>query len=88
MVALYEATKKVLSMHPNEYVHVVNEYKDVYQFMLMTVGEDVTGTTFIARTPAVNKRTGEVIDNACIVDDMFQGDYKQHIFHHKGQETP
>ena len=78
MVDLKQACDKVLSVHPGEYIHVVNEYEDAYQFILLNEGEEMTGATFVFNTPGVIKSTGILIDDACDMDDIFKGDYKQY----------
>ena len=77
MITLKEAYNKVLSKHSKEYVHHVNEYNNYYQFILLNKGEKITDGTFIFNTPAVSKQTGELIDDATIVDDIFKGNYEK-----------
>ena len=77
MITLKEAYNKVLYKHPKEYVHHVNEYNNYYQFILLNEGEKITDNLFIFNTPAVNKQTGELINDATIVDDIFKGNYER-----------
>lgn len=78
MITLKDAAALVLSKHPDKYIHVVNEYDDWYQFVLLNNGETVGPMTFIFYTPAVNKHTGVLNDEATIMDDFTEGDYKQY----------
>lgn len=78
MISLKDACKKVLSEHPGKYIHVVNEYDEVYAFILMNDGEQVTETTGILVPTTVYKETGEMTDDLWLYEDVFQGDYKQY----------
>lgn len=78
MISLREACQKILAAHPKEYIHVVNEYDNVYQFCLLNKGEIVTDTTFIFWTPAVVKSDGRIIEKLCGVEKIFNGEYKQY----------
>jgi hypothetical protein len=78
MITLKDAVELVLSKHPDQYIHGVNEYDDWYQFILLNKGETIGPMTFIFHTPAVNKRTGVLNNEATIMDDFTEGDYKQY----------
>lgn len=79
MITLKEACKIVLSKHPLEYIHCVNEYDETYQFILGTKGEKFTnGSSGLFDTPGIYKNTGELKDDAWLGDDIFKGDYKQY----------
>lgn len=78
MISLKDACQKVLSEHPGKYIHVVNEFDDVYAFILMNNGEQVTGTTGILVPTTVYKETGEMTDELLGYEDVFQGEYKQY----------
>ena len=79
MTTLLDACKLVLSKHPDQKIHVVNEYKDVYQFMTINKNEVVGPYTFFGDTPYVIKQTGELIEEASITDSVFDGDFNQHF---------
>ncbi len=78
MVNLTEACQIILATHPNEYIHVVNEYENVFQFILLNKGEEVTDTTFVFWTPTINKIDGKCIEDVCGIEDVFQGEYTQY----------
>jgi hypothetical protein len=78
MVSLKEACDKILKANPGQYIHVVNEYKDVYQFVLLNEGESIRYVTFIPYTPAIMKDTGECLMDVCGSEEIFNGDYKQY----------
>ena len=69
MTNLKEACQKVLPKHPNEYIHVVNEYEQAYEFVLLNKGEQMTPTTGLLFAPIVNKETGD------ITEDLILGEY-------------
>ena len=77
MITLDEACASILSKYPSEYIHNINEYDEVYQFFMMNNNEVITDTTFFCTTPIVDKKTGGIIEDVCIVDDIVQGDYKR-----------
>lgn len=76
MIELKKACEIVLKAHPYEYIFHINEYQKFYQFFLQNKGEPVTVNTFVIDTPAVNKYTGELLDKATMIDNIFNGDYK------------
>jgi hypothetical protein len=78
MVSLKEACQKVLARHPKEYIHLVNEYKDVYEFSLRNKGEKAEGMTVEYDVPVVDKKNGKLIDPVSVLDKRLQGDYKQY----------
>ncbi len=78
MINLKDACLKVLRAHPNEYIQIVNEYRDVFQFGLLNAGEKMTPQTAIICSPAVVKETGELINDTYFGHPIFQGDYIQH----------
>lgn len=78
MVSLKEACLKVLHAHPDEYIQIVNEYTDVFQFGLLNVGEKMSSQTAIICSPAVIKATGKLIDDTYFGHPIFQGEYTQY----------
>ncbi len=80
MITLEDACQKVLAQHPNEYIHVVNEYKDFFMFILLNNDEKVCSLTFFWEGTEVNKKTGEIIEHVDLFDKMLDGDYKQYSF--------
>ena len=78
MIGLKEACQIILSKHPGQYIHIANEYKDVYAFILMNEGERVTETTGILFMSTVDKTTGNVVDNLLGHEAVFKGDFKQY----------
>jgi hypothetical protein len=78
MITLKEACQKVLAMHPNEYIHVVNEFEGAFMFALQNKGEEVTGVTCFEPFPMVDKKNGKVVEGFYGIEDIFQGDYKQY----------
>lgn len=78
MISLKEACRTILSVNPDKYIHVANEYKDVYAFILMNKGENVNESTGILLMSTVDKKTGQITDNLFGFEDVFQGDFKQY----------
>lgn len=78
MIEIKEAYCKVLKKHPNEFVHVVNEFKDNYAFLLLNKGEIVGPATFFCDYTVVNKETGNITEEVPMFEDIFQGDFKQY----------
>ena len=82
MITLKDACKKVLSEHPGQYIHVVNEFEEAYAFVLLNEGEDIRGVTGILIPTTVYKETGEMTDDLLFYEkfyeDVLQGNYKQY----------
>lgn len=78
MFGLKEACQKVLTKHPGEYIHIVNEFNDSYQFVLLNNGEDANSVSCIYWSPAIIKSNGELIDDAYFGHPIFQGEYTQY----------
>lgn len=78
MIGLKEACQVILKEHPNEYIHVVNEYEDAFQFCMLNKGEEITDTTFIFWTPTVYKSDGRIDESVHILDRKLLGKYTQH----------
>lgn len=78
MIGLKEACQVILKRHPNEYIHVVNEYEDAFQFCMLNNGEELTDTTTIFWTPTVYKSDGRIDEKIHILDDKLNGEYIQH----------
>ena len=58
MVDLKEACRIALSESPDDYIHVVNEYEDAYEFILLKKGSSIGDYSFVIPS-TVDKRTGE-----------------------------
>lgn len=78
MIGLREACQEILKKHPDEYIHVVNEYEDAFQFCMLNKGEDATDTTFIFWTPTVYKSDGRIDEEIHILDDKLNGEFTQY----------
>lgn len=78
MINLKEACKLILSKEPDKYIYVVNEYKDVYEFILLNKGEDAASATFLINTTVVNKHTGVIEDGLLGIGEAVQGDFKHY----------
>lgn len=79
MISLKDACQKVLSNHPDEYIHIVNEYDGIYEFVLLKKGERITETTGLLFAPIVNKQTGEIIEGFLLGEYTFGNEIlKQH----------
>lgn len=78
MTTLQEAIAIVKKAHPNEYIHAVNEHRDVFQFILLDNGTKMDKYTFVWNTPLVSKQTGKLDDTAYLWDERCSGDYKQY----------
>ena len=78
MISLKDACQKILSRHPDEYIHVVNEYETVYAFILLNKGEKSEDCTGIFFASTVDKQTGEIEDDRLLIEDIFSGDFKQY----------
>ena len=80
MVTLKEACKIISKTCPDQYIHCVNEFPKVFEFILVPNGltiDDVGGSIGIVDIPSVDKITGEV-KYLCFDDSTLQGDYKQY----------
>ena len=79
MISLKDACEKVLAIHPKEYINCVNKYEKAYQFVLFDKEyEGIHGCPLIINTPGIIIESGELIDDACCMDDIFEGPYKQY----------
>lgn len=78
MISLKEACQKILSRHPGEYIHVVNEYSDGYEFILLNEGEEMTNAVGLILCSTVNKHTGEIQNNLLAHEVSYEGEYKQY----------
>lgn len=77
MTELTEACRRVLKENPNKYIHCVNEFDDVYQFVMLDNGVDVEDVSFVCDTPMINKKSGELV-NGTMLDAFELGDYVQY----------
>ena len=78
MINLKEACQIILSKHPGKGIHVVNEWENVFEFILLNKEEIGSKPSGILPISTVNKKTGEVTDNLWGYEDVFQGDYKHY----------
>ena len=78
MIGLKEACNKILSNHPGEYIHVVNEFETVYAFVLLNEGETIDTIDCLITFSTVDKRTGEISDGLLGYEDVFQSEYRQY----------
>lgn len=83
MVSLEEATKIVQSKHPKEWIYMVAELAECYQFWLLPKGEAWYPTTFVVDTPIVDRTTGELNDEGTMLDtDLNNGVQQWHDYRH------
>ena len=78
MIKLKEAYQNMLSKYPDKYVHVVNEYESVYEFLLVNKGEEVTENTCFMFTTDMDKQTGVITDGLLGMGDKDLNNYKQY----------
>lgn len=78
MIGLKEACQKILTYHPGEYIHVVNEYSDGYEFILLNKGEEMTDAVGLILCSTLDKHTGEIQNNILAHEVLFKGQYKQY----------
>ena len=78
MINLKEACRLVLSKHPGEYIHVVNEYENAYEFILLNKDEEPDEFISILCATVINKQTGQIKDSLLGMDPTCQGRYKQY----------
>lgn len=77
MIGLMEACQRVLDKNPNKHIHCVNEFDDLYQFIMINDGESIEEVSFICDTPMISKKSGELKDGT-ILDSFKMGDYVQY----------
>ncbi len=80
MVTLKEACKIISKTCPDQYIHCVNEFPKVFEFILVPNGltiDDVGGSIGMADVPLVDKENGKV-RYSNFMDPTVQGDYKQY----------
>ncbi len=77
MTELIEACRKVLNKKPNKYIHCVNEFDNVYQFVMLDNGVDIKDVSFVCNTPMIDKRSGKLMGGT-MLDALKMGDYIQH----------
>ena len=71
MIGIKDACRKILSAHPNEYIHTVNEYDDIYEFVLLNKGEQVSDTIGLIFAPVMDKLTGEITEGLLLGERTF-----------------
>lgn len=62
MIGIKDACRKILSTHPNERIHTVNEYDDIYEFVLLNKDEQISENTGLIFAPVMDKLTGKVTE--------------------------
>lgn len=77
MTSLVDACRKVLAQNPNKYIHCVNEFDDVYQFIMLNNGENNEGVSIICDTPMIDKKSG-VLKDGTMLDAFKMGEYTQY----------
>lgn len=78
MITLKDACQKVLSKHPDEYIHAVNEYEQAYEFVLLNKGEQMTETIGFLFTTIVNKKTGNITEGQLLGEYGFGETFKHY----------
>lgn len=78
MITIKDAYQKILSKHPDEYVHVANEYESVYGFILLHKRELATDTLGLLMFSTVDKHTGNITDDLLLGEGGLNGPYKQY----------
>lgn len=78
MIDLKTACQNILSKYPNKYIHVVNEFDNVYGFILLNKEEKINECTGIFKITAMDKQTGQIMDDLLGFEAIFEGDYKQY----------
>ena len=77
MITLKEACQKMLAARPGEYIYLVNEFKESFEFIMVPDGMKRTDMGGTLCSDAVDKKDGKVRDTWA-GDELFQGDYKQY----------
>lgn len=78
MIGLKEACEKILSNHPGEYIHIVNEFETIYAFILLKDGYTIDTIDCLLMVSIVDKRTGAITEGLLGHEEVFQGDYRQY----------
>lgn len=77
MVTLKEACEIAKKALPGYYIHCVDEFENVYLFVMVLNGRTITEMDCGTAADIVDKRTGKY-EFSDIGDKRLQGDYKQY----------
>ncbi len=78
MISLKDACTLVLKNNPGQYIHVVNEYERVYEFIVLGKGIRIEDYGLMLSTIAVEKQTGAYLGRLSIADPLYDSPYKQY----------